>query len=69
MNKMNKGPCDTATCETQATWTIPADRSIQGRPHNVPISARAIEILREAQSLMTARAWSSQASVARRSRT
>ncbi|MDU8945302.1 tyrosine-type recombinase/integrase [Ovoidimarina sediminis] len=41
-------PCDTATC---ATWTIPADRSKSGRPHIVPLSRRAIEILREAEEL------------------
>ncbi len=33
------------------TWTIPADRSKMGRPHRVPLSARALEILREAEAL------------------
>ena len=33
------------------TWTIPADRSKMGRPHRVPLSARALEILREAETL------------------
>lgn len=33
------------------TWTIPADRSKMGRPHRVPLSVRALEILREAEAL------------------
>ena len=32
-----------------ATWTIPAERMKAGRMHRVPLSDRAVEILREAQ--------------------
>ena len=31
-----------------AVWTIPGDRTKTGRPHRVPLSSRAIEVLREA---------------------
>ncbi|NDR59201.1 tyrosine-type recombinase/integrase [Pseudoruegeria sp. M32A2M] len=34
-----------------ATWEIPADRMKMQRPHRVPLPARAVEILTEAQSL------------------
>ncbi len=34
-----------------ATWTVPADRAKQKRPHRVPLSARAMEILAEAEAL------------------
>ena len=34
-----------------ATWTIPAGRAKTGRPHRVPLSVRALEILREAEAL------------------
>ena len=33
------------------TWTVPADRMKAGRLHRVPLSRRALEILREARSL------------------
>mgnify|MGYP001819018985 FL=1 len=32
------------------TWTVPAERSKQRRPHRVPLSGRALAILAEAQS-------------------
>ncbi len=42
-------PCgDTATC---ATWTVPAERAKQKRPHRVPLPSRAVEILRAAKTL------------------
>ncbi len=34
-----------------ATWTIPAERMKMKRPHRVPLSGRAIEILRDAEKL------------------
>ena len=34
-----------------ATWTIPPSRTKTKREHRVPLSARALEVLREAQSL------------------
>ena len=34
-----------------ATWTVPASRMKMRRAHRVPLSARALEILREAQEL------------------
>ena len=37
-----------------ATWTIPAERMKAGRMHRVPLSARALEILREAQEARAA---------------
>ena len=36
---------------TSATWTIPAQRMKAEREHRVPLSARALEILREAREL------------------
>jgi integrase len=33
------------------TWTVPADRAKQKRPHRVPLSERALEILVEAEAL------------------
>ena len=39
---------DTAT---SATWTVPAERTKQQRPHRVPLSRRAAEILRAAEAL------------------
>jgi integrase len=39
---------DTATC---ATWTVPADRAKQKRPHRVPLPKRAVEILGAAKTL------------------
>ncbi len=33
-----------------ATWTVPAARSKANRPHRVPLSDRAVEVLREAAS-------------------
>ncbi|MGR3290099.1 MAG: tyrosine-type recombinase/integrase [Paracoccaceae bacterium] len=40
-----------ATC---ATWEIPADRMKMRKPHRIPISPRATEILREAETLVDA---------------
>ena len=37
-----------------ATWTVPADRAKQKRPHRVPLSARALEILAEAEAIRDA---------------
>jgi len=42
---------DRATCATCATWEIPASRMKAKKPHRVPLSARAVEILREAETL------------------
>lgn len=36
---------------TEATWTVPAERAKQKRPHRVPLSARALGILEEAKTL------------------
>ena len=40
-----------ATLATTATWTIPGSRMKMGRPHRVPLSRRALEVLREAKAL------------------
>ncbi|MCH8951357.1 MAG: tyrosine-type recombinase/integrase [Proteobacteria bacterium] len=40
-----------ATCATWATWEIPASRMKASRPHRMPLSARAVGILREAEKL------------------
>ena len=40
-----------ATPATSATWTIPASRMKAKREHRIPLSARAVEILREAEKL------------------
>ena len=40
-----------ATSATSATWTIPASRMKAKREHRIPLSARAVEILREAEKL------------------
>jgi len=42
---------DRATRATCATWEIPASRMKAKKPHRVPLSARAVEILREAEKL------------------
>lgn len=34
-----------------ATWTIPAERMKSGRPHRVPLSERALELLAEAREI------------------
>ena len=36
---------------TTATWEIPGTRTKSGRPHHVPLSGRALELLDEAQNL------------------
>ena len=36
---------------TGATWTVAAERMKMKRPHRVPLSGRAVEILREAEKL------------------
>ena len=33
------------------TWTIPAERMKAGRPHRVPLSQQALDVLQEARSL------------------
>jgi integrase len=40
-----------ATSATSATWTIPASRMKAKREHRVPLSKRAVDILREAKGL------------------
>ncbi|MDA0822255.1 MAG: tyrosine-type recombinase/integrase [Proteobacteria bacterium] len=42
---------DAATPATSATWAIPSSRMKAKRAHRVPLSARAVEILREAETL------------------
>ncbi|MEZ5767619.1 MAG: integrase arm-type DNA-binding domain-containing protein [Paracoccaceae bacterium] len=42
---------DCATRATRATWIIPKERIKMKRDHRVPLSGRALEILREADSL------------------
>ncbi len=42
---------DRATRATCATWEIPGTRMKAKKPHRVPLSARAVEILREAEKL------------------
>jgi len=42
---------DRATRATCATWEIPASRMKAKKPHRVPLSARAVEILRAAEKL------------------
>lgn len=41
------------------TWTVPAERSKQTRPHRVPLSDRALEILSEADAFAAKAALSS----------
>lgn len=36
------------------TWVVPADRMKMKRPHRVPLSSRAVELLREAESIRDA---------------
>ncbi len=40
-----------AAFATSGTWTVPASRMKAKREHRIPLSSRAVEILREAQSL------------------
>lgn len=42
---------DCATDATRATWVIPKERIKMKRPHRVPLSGRALEILRKAEAL------------------
>jgi integrase len=44
-------PATSATSATPATWTIPASRMKAKREHRVPLSARAVAILRDAKAL------------------
>jgi integrase len=44
-------PATSATSATSATWTIPASRIKAKRDHRIPLSARAVAILREAEKL------------------
>lgn len=37
--------------EDHQCWNIPEERMKAGRPHNVPLSARAVEVLKEAKQL------------------
>jgi integrase len=39
-----------ANCANHAVWTIPAERMKMGREHRVPLSSRAVEILKEAKA-------------------
>ena len=39
-----------------ATWTVPAERMKGGREHRVPLSARCVALLREAQAIQNNRA-------------
>ena len=41
----------------KATWTIPGERMKAGRPHRVPLSLRALEVLAEAQKIMDGVGW------------
>ena len=47
-SEIDLGP---ATSATSATWTIPASRMKAKREHRIPLSARAVAILREAKAL------------------
>jgi integrase len=40
-----------ATLATTATWGVPASRMKMKRPHRVPLSRRALEVLREAKAM------------------
>ncbi|MHA7849398.1 tyrosine-type recombinase/integrase [Roseovarius sp.] len=42
---------ETAKAAKTATWIIPASRMKMKKPHRVPLSARALEILKEAEAL------------------
>jgi integrase len=42
---------DSATRATSGIWNIPAERTKAKKPHSVPFSARAVEILRQAEAL------------------
>ena len=44
-------PATSATSVTSATWTIPPGRIKAKREHRIPLSARAVAILREAEKL------------------
>lgn len=44
-------PATPATPATSAVWTIPASRMKAKRDHRIPLSPRAVEILRSAQAL------------------
>ncbi|BCW87528.1 Prophage integrase IntA [Alphaproteobacteria bacterium SO-S41] len=39
----------------KATWTIPGERMKAGRPHTVPLSQQALDVLEQAQTLRTER--------------
>ena len=41
----------------EALWTVPADRMKNGKPHVVPLSDRAVAILRQAQELAGGSEW------------
>ena len=40
-----------------ATWTIPGERTKKKRPHRVPLSTQALELLQKAQELSGGSAW------------
>jgi len=42
---------DSAINATSATWNVPAERMKAKKPHSVPLPTRALEIIREAESL------------------
>lgn len=44
------GPGGVATPATTATWVVPKERAKMQREHRVPLSGRALEILREAKA-------------------
>ncbi|MDA1059604.1 MAG: tyrosine-type recombinase/integrase [Proteobacteria bacterium] len=46
-----EAPATPATSATSATWVIPGSRMKTKREHRVPLTARAVEILREAETL------------------
>ena len=41
----------------EALWTVPADRMKNGKPHVVPLSDRAVAILRQAKALADGSEW------------
>jgi integrase len=43
-----------ATSATSATWLVPADRMKMKRPHRVPLCARAVAVLKQADTLRNA---------------
>ncbi|MFY0692393.1 MAG: integrase arm-type DNA-binding domain-containing protein [Paracoccaceae bacterium] len=50
-NEIDLHGAEDINAATDATWIIPAERMKMKRPHRIPLSPRAIEILREAAML------------------